>query len=129
MTMLLFLLLALQIKHFVFDWLWQPPFMWQNKGTFGHWGGLVHSGLHGVSTWAILVFLFPPAPAPLGLAFLVAISEFLAHYLIDWAKMNINRIQGWKATTHHAFWVLTGADQLAHQLTYLAVAAYWSSLW
>lgn len=115
---LIWLLLALQIKHFIFDFYWQPPFMWRNKGTFGHIGGIVHSGVHALATFVILCFFTIPT-----LALVIAILEFAAHYFTDWAKMNINRIKGWTATTHNEFWQLTGLDQLLHQLTYVAILA------
>lgn len=113
---IIFLLALFLVKHFVFDFWYQPPYMWQNKGTFGHLGGIVHSGLHAVSTLAILVF-FVSIP----LAALLAAMEFVLHYAIDWAKMNINRVKGWTATTHNEFWQLTGFDQLLHQLTYILI--------
>ncbi|UTU08035.1 hypothetical protein CcrC1_gp349 [Caulobacter phage C1] len=132
MTNVLWLMLLLQIKHFVFDWVYQPPYMWKNKGTFGHWGGIVHSGLHAAWT-ALILALFGgvvlPPDAAMKVIPWIALGEFIAHYLIDWAKMNINRKMGWTATTHHAFWVLTGFDQLLHQLTYLAIIAYWVTYW
>lgn len=119
MINVLVLLTLLQVKHFILDFWWQPPFMWQNKGTFGHWGGIVHSGLHALVTALILLF-FIPSPT---IALFIATGEFIAHYLIDWAKMNINRKMGWTATTHNEFWQLTGFDQLMHQLTYVAIIA------
>lgn len=90
--------------------------MWRNKGTFGHPGGVVHSGLHALATFGIMCFLILPT-----LALAVAILEFVIHYLVDWAKMNINRIKGWTATTHNEFWQITGLDQLLHQLTYILI--------
>lgn len=115
---LVWLLIALQVKHFIFDFFWQPPFMWQNKDKLGHIGGIVHSGVHALSTFAILCFFTFPI-----LALAIAILEFVVHYFTDWAKMNINRIKGWTATTHNEFWQLTGLDQLFHQLTYVAILA------
>lgn len=117
-NMALPIMTALLVKHYFFDFHWQPPFMWQNKGTFGHWGGIVHSGLHAFVTWLLLVFL---APIPLWYLALIALAEFVVHYLTDWAKMNINKKMGWTATTHNEFWQLTGLDQLVHQLTYIFI--------
>lgn len=111
------LLALLLVKHFVWDFYYQPPYMWQNKGTFGHWGGVVHSGLHAFTTFIILLFFTAPL-----LALLLMLFEFVVHYLTDYAKMNINRIKGWGATTHNEFWQLTGFDQLIHQLTYIVIA-------
>lgn len=115
---MLLLLTALLIKHFIFDFYYQPPFMWQNKGKFGHWGGIAHSGLHALATFLILLF-FTITP----IALFACLFEFVIHYLTDWCKMNINRIKGWGATTHEQFWQLTGFDQLIHQLTYIVIVA------
>ena len=112
------LLSLLLVKHFVWDFYYQPPYMWQNKGTFGHWGGIVHSGTHAFTTFIILLFFTAPV-----IAMLLMLFEFVVHYLTDYAKMNINRIKGWGATTHNEFWQLTGFDQLVHQLTYIAIVA------
>ena len=122
---MLLLMTLLLVKHFIWDFWYQPPFMWQNKGTFGHWGGIVHSLTHAVTTFIILVFWLEN---PFG-ALLLATFEFVVHYLTDYAKMNINRIKGWGATTHNEFWQLTGFDQLVHQLTYIAILAMitWSN--
>lgn len=112
------LLTLLLVKHFIFDFYYQPPYMWQNKGTFGHMGGIVHSGLHAIATFAILLFFTAPVVALAAMVF-----EFIVHYWTDYAKMNINRIKGWGATTHNEFWQLTGFDQLVHQLTYVVILA------
>ena len=112
------LITLLLVKHFVWDFFYQPAYMWQNKSTFGHWGGIAHSGIHAVTTFVILLF-FTTMPV----AIFAAVFEFVLHYLTDWAKMNINRAKGWGATTHNEFWQLTGFDQLVHQLTYIAILA------
>lgn len=112
------LLTLLLVKHFIWDFWYQPPYMWQNKGTFGHWGGIAHSGVHAVTTFVILCFYIFPA-----LALALAVFEFVVHYWTDWAKMNINRVKGWGATTHNEFWQLAGFDQLVHQLTYVVILA------
>jgi hypothetical protein len=93
--------------------------MWQNKGIFGHWGGISHSGIHAFTTYIILCFFVDSTE----FALLLAVGEFVIHYITDYAKMNINRIKGWGATTHDEFWQLTGFDQLVHQLTYVAIIA------
>lgn len=110
----LYILLILSIKHFVIDFPMQGPYQWMNKGTYGHPGGILHSGLHAVATALILIFVTTPMTAAL-----LASIEFLAHYHIDWAKMNINKKMGWGANTHPQFWTLLGVDQLLHTLTYL----------
>lgn len=114
----LLLLTLLLVKHFVWDFFYQPPFMWQNKGSFGHPGGIVHSGLHAVTTFFLLLPFTTVTTSAILLVF-----EFVVHYATDWAKMNLNRVKGWTATTHNEFWQLTGLDQLVHQLTYVAILA------
>lgn len=111
---MILLITLLLIKHFILDFFYQPPYMWKNKGTYGHIGGLWHSFLHAWATACILMFFTPWAIA-------IAALEFVIHYHIDWAKMNINRVKGWTATTHNEFWQLTGFDQLLHQLTYVLI--------
>lgn len=110
------LLTALTVKHFVFDFLYQPPYQWKNKGTYGHWGGLVHSGQHMVATFLILLFFTNAL-----IAVIASIIEFFIHYHMDWFKMNLNRMKGWTATTHNEFWVLTGFDQFVHSMTYILI--------
>jgi hypothetical protein len=118
MTTVLWLITALLVKHFIWDFYYQPPYMWQNKGTLGHLGGIIHSGVHALTTIIILYQFISPENAVL-----LGLFEFVVHYWTDWAKMNINRIKGWTATTHNEFWQLTGFDQLVHQLTYVAIIA------
>lgn len=117
MTALL-LLTLLTLKHFVFDFLYQPPFQWQNKGTYGHIGGIVHSGQHAAASFVILLFFVAPL-----LAAAIVLAEFVIHYHMDWFKMNYNAKKGWTATTHNEFWVLLGVDQLVHSLTYVGMVA------
>ena len=115
MTTILLLLFLLQIKHLIVDWCWQPEFEWKNKGTYGHPGGILHAFKNAIGTALVFSFFFPMWPL---LIFVFAV-DFLLHYHIDWAKMNINRIKGWGPTTHEQFWWLTGFDQFLHQITYL----------
>lgn len=110
---------ALLVKHYVFDFYYQPPFQWKNKGTYGHIGGIIHAGQHAIPSFLIFIALGVSA----FIALLIALFEFIAHYHIDWAKMNINKHYGWGANTHEQFWQLLGADQLAHHICY-AVMIY-----
>lgn len=113
-------MLALVIKHFIVDFPLQAhPYQYKNKGTYGHPGGLLHSGLHLIGTF---LFLLPFAHSSrLDALFMVATFDGVVHYHIDWAKMNINAKMGWGPTTHEQFWILLGVDQLLHMLTYLAI--------
>jgi hypothetical protein len=113
MKTLIVLLLLLQVKHLVIDWILQPPWMWRNKGSYGHYGGVVHAAFNAIGTYAcFLVITTNP---------LVLLLDFVIHYHIDWAKMNITRLTKWGPTTHPEFWWLTGFDQFLHQVTYIGL--------
>ncbi len=114
------LLLALfGIKHFVVDFLLQRPYQYLNKGTYGHPGGLVHAGLHGLGTVATL-WIF----ADLTWIIIMALFDMIIHYHVDWAKVKINKKFNWNANTHEEFWWLLGFDQLLHWLTYCAIIGW-----
>jgi len=110
--------LWLQIKHFIFDYVVQTPFQFRNKGTYGHPGGILHSGLQALGT--VPAFFILPPGWPLGLAIIV--GEFIVHYHTDWAKEQTLRRM--KLTTSDAwYWRLLGFDQFVHQVTYVVIAA------
>lgn len=123
---MIWLLLALQVKHFVFDFAVQPKWMHANKGIFGHPGGIAHAALHGVASGVILWALGFGS-----ISVAVCAAEFIAHYTIDWTKMNITRAMRWVPVPQgpyswphsEAFWIFLGVDQLAHQLCYVAIVA------
>jgi hypothetical protein len=116
----LFLLMLLFIKHFIVDFPLQSyPYQYKNKGTYGHPGGILHSGLHAGGTLICLVFF-----VPLQLATMLAVVDGIIHYHIDWSKMNFNKKFGYGPTTHEGFWILLGLDQLLHALTYIGIVAY-----
>lgn len=61
------------------------------------------------------------------LVMILGVSEALAHYWIDWGKMNINQAMGWGPTNSECFWYTLGADQFFHYMTYLIILAIWFS--
>ncbi|MDE2096562.1 MAG: DUF3307 domain-containing protein [Patescibacteria group bacterium] len=78
--------ILLQTKHLIADWIIQPRWMHQNKGKVGHPGGIAHAAFHAILTASVLIFF-----ASGELTLIIAAAEFVAHYLIDWAKMNANK--------------------------------------
>lgn len=112
------LLVFFQIKHFIGDYLWQTDWMLANKGRYGHPGGVVHAGVHGALSAPILIW----AGVPIGLVLMLALAEAAVHYHIDWAKACAVRLRDLDAG-QTAFWRFLGADQGAHQLTYIALFA------
>ncbi len=113
MTFELLLILLLFTKHCIVDFPLQVPYHYQNKGTYGHPGGIQHALLHGVGT--ALVFLLVSWPA----AIILGLIDAVLHYHIDWAKMNLNSKLGYGPTTHEQFWWLLGLDQYLHAVTYI----------
>lgn len=111
---ILLCLALLQIKHLLVDWCWQPAYEWQNKGTYGHWGGIRHALKNAVGTGMCFVPF-----VGVWWVMLIMLLDFVAHYHVDYIKMRVNKTMGWGPTTHAEFWWLTGADQAAHQLCYM----------
>jgi hypothetical protein len=114
---LLAVIAVLEFKHYVFDYLFQTPYQFMNKGTYGHPGGFVHAGLQALGTLA--AFLVIPPSLAVGVAIIV--GEFIVHYHIDWTKEQWLRSGGYKPTDG-AYWRIYGTDQLAHQATYMVIA-------
>lgn len=116
----LFLLLLFQLKHYYADFVIQTYQQTVRKGIYRDVVGISHSLDHlWTSLVALLIFsIFYTVPA--GVILVICILEGLLHYHIDWAKVHY----GCKDLTKPVFWNQFGMDQLAHQLTYLAMAWY-----
>lgn len=110
------ILFCLFLKHFIIDFPLQGPYQWKNKGTYGHLGGILHTGLHSIGTFFVLLSFASP-----NAAIMFAVLDGVVHYHIDWAKMNVNLKMGWKPDTHPEFWILLGLDQFLHTATYLVI--------
>lgn len=118
MNTTVFILLALfGIKHFIADFLMQFEYMLREKGIYGATGGIHHAMLHAVFTFLILVFFCPNGNEIIALAAV----DFFIHYHVDFVKQQLNR---GLTTADRGFWVLLGADQALHYLTYIAIIAY-----
>lgn len=109
----LILITLLFTKHFIVDFPLQTPYQWMNKGTYLHPGGILHSMCHAGGTLMCFAWYAPLA------AYYLAAIDFILHYHIDWAKMNLNEKFGWKSNEHPEFWYLLGLDQFLHALTYI----------
>lgn len=107
----------LQVKHFVADFVLQTDRMVVEKGIYGARYGIYHSLIQSVGTFLAFCWIHPL------LGILTAFVDFLAHYHIDWAKININK--KWSYTpANKEFWFWLGLDQLAHQLTYVLLVGW-----
>lgn len=107
------------LKHFFLDFIFQFPYHYQNKGKYGHPGGISHALLHSTGTLIIVMIFFIPVSGLL-LA-LILYGEFVIHYHVDWAKVNISKKLGWGPNTSDYYWWLLGLDQLLHYLTYVGI--------
>ncbi len=109
-------LFLLFIKHFICDFPLQAyPWMYRNKGTYMHPGGIAHAGIHALGTLLVL------APFIGSLSVLYAAIDMLVHYHIDWAKMNISKRYDLQPNNSERFWILLGFDQLLHHITYFMI--------
>ena len=115
------LVFAFQVKHLIVAFLLQPPYMWKNKGKLFHPGGWLHAGLHGVTTFLLIWKLSPAGDDHLRQIFLLSLGETLAHFLIDFAKVNVCEYFGWRANTSPNYWYMLGLDQFLHQVCYLVI--------
>lgn len=114
MTLLLVTLFF--IKHTIADYFMQYSWMIKDKGTYGAWGGIAHSGYHGLLTFGVLILFI----SDLLLVIALSIADMLIHYHVDYVKSNF-----WKekklTAMDQAYWVAHGVDQLAHFLTYIGI--------
>ncbi|BCH26249.1 hypothetical protein MesoLjLc_61680 [Mesorhizobium sp. L-8-10] len=117
-TYLLLLLVGLQTKHFVADYLLQTRWMLAGKASFRKPGGYCHVGVHAVGSLIVLIL----AGVPAAMMAVLLIAEAVVHYLIDFGKAAWSRNRPADITSA-PFWAAHGADQLLHQITY-AVMVY-----
>lgn len=124
---LMALVTVLTIKHFLADFTpLQTHYMLANKGKYGHWGGISHSGIHALLSFVVLFVSTEMSFDILRTILYLSVGEFLVHYHMDWFKENYNRMNGWKSTDYQ-FWILFGVDQLVHHLTYVAMILIYAS--
>jgi len=111
-------LAAFAVKHFFCDFSLQTARMVQQKGHYGHVGGLQHAGIHTAGTAIVLLALTVDPVIATVLAFL----DGVVHYHVDWVKEQM--VRRLKFTPDDsAFWIWLGLDQLMHYLTYIAILA------
>ena len=109
----LWLMAALLVKHFIFDYPFQMKYMLEEKGTYLAEGGVHHAFAHGFGTAAVFALM-----GFYTVAGTLAVLDVLIHYHVDYLKMKINRWSGLKPDSK-GFWNALGADQLVHGLTYV----------
>lgn len=118
MTVLLTTLIWLQVKHFMADYVLQSEWMIGGKGNLRKPGPYIHASIHAV---AIMPILWLSSMDAIWVS-AIASTEFLVHFLNDHLKAVHGHRQPHSIDTR-LFWMLHGADQLAHHLTYSAILA------
>lgn len=119
---ILFLLALLHLKHFLADFPLQTPYM-LGKGKDGNAWILpltAHCFVHASLTALILIFFNP-------MMIWLSVWEFVAHFIIDRVKVTYRLPSGPWADQDRGkylakYYTAFGLDQLAHQLTYIAMA-------
>jgi hypothetical protein len=117
---ILLLLLLLQIKHWYADFKIQTYMQTIKKGVWLDPIGMSHTLDH---MWTTLVVLFVFSffhTLSVSAILTIAILEGIYHYMVDYTKVKY----GCKDNTKPLFWNQFGLDQLAHQVSYLAIAAF-----
>jgi hypothetical protein len=111
-------LVLFETKHYICDFVLQTAYQYRNKGIYGHPGGLIHAGLHIVGSIPALLVMTQTT----WLIAAILAAEFVVHYHVDWFKEQINkRLE--LTVDGSRYWVVFGADQLTHQLTYVIILA------
>ena len=108
---------ALQVKHFICDGPLQTRDMVQAKGHYGRPLGLLHAFIHALGTLIVLAGFGIALPQ----VFLLGLLDFVIHYHVDFSKETVVRKAGWTPSQAQFWWALS-ADQMVHQLTYLLIA-------
>ena len=117
--LILWALLAFQVKHLICDYILQTSFQVENKGFYGRGGGIIHAGCHALFSVPVLLIA---TRTPWMIAAAVS-AEFLIHYHIDWLKARSERRYGW-TPQDKIYWIAFGVDQFLHQITYIGMLAW-----
>ena len=108
------LITYLMIKHVIADYFMQYSWMIKDKGKYGAWGGLAHSGWHGVLTSAVIAWF----GFHILFSILLGLLDSVIQYHLDYVKSNF-----WKkrklGPSDQKYWIAHGVDQFLHFMTYI----------
>lgn len=127
MTKVIVILILFELKHFLCDWVFQTEYMAAGKCRLHGWlmPLLSHAGLHAVGTFAVMLIV----SRSIRVAAFLAVFDLICHFTIDRIKSSPNMFGTYK-TQDRWFWILLGADQAAHHLTYFFIVfAYFKQLY
>ena len=114
----LLIILILQFKHWYADFYIQSYHQTVRKGIYRDPVGISHTLDHVIGTLTALVILIPFINISPITILVCGLLDLVVHYHVDWLKVKF----GSKDITQTRYWREFGADQLAHQLTYLLFA-------
>ena len=112
---ILIVLIWLQVKHWIVDFVLQTDAQVKGKAIYGDRIGISHSLEQAIGTLVALLIASFYVELSVFWIMIAAIVDGVIHYHIDWAKMN----WGNRDITTKAFWSHLGLDQMAHQFCYL----------
>ena len=115
---ILLLLVLFQIKHWYADFKIQTYMQTVKKGVWLDPIGMSHTWDHIWTSLVVLSVFWLIHPFGLIYIPIVVLAEGIYHYLVDYTKVRY----GCKDNTKPLFWNQFGLDQMAHQLSYLAIA-------
>ena len=109
------IIIALAIKHFLADYIFNPAFTPTDKHIYGSIGSFGHLGMH--MFWCIVALVWF---LPFKVVILATLFDGFVHYHEDYIKTKwLYRRKGLSDRVRRA---ITGADQLVHILTYIIIA-------
>lgn len=114
------LLFLLQVKHWYADFKIQTYMQTIKKGVWLDPVGITHTTDHMKATAVVLLIFWLMFPVNIMSLVIVWLLEGPYHYTVDYTKVKY----GSKDNTQPLFWNQFGLDQMAHQLSYLAIAWY-----
>lgn len=114
--LLLWLLIIFQLKHFFADFVFQNVWMLQKArpGWDFFWPLTIHSGIHGLSTLAVALYLNPAL-------WWLSLVDFVVHFLMDRIKAGPRYLGRFSDVRGKAFWVCFGFDQMVHHTTHIFI--------
>ena len=113
---ILLMIVGLELKHFVADYLLQFDWAIKGKGSVFKLGGYFHAAVHAGGSFAVLVI----AGLPTTFIIVMVMAEFAVHYMLDFGKVHYSKDVS-SVERPRLFWALNGLDQLLHHLTYVVM--------
>jgi len=112
---ILIVLVWLQVKHWIVDFILQTDSQVKTKGIYGNPTGISHSIDHVIGSLIALLIASSYVSIDPGWIIIASLVDGILHYHIDYVKMRY----GNRDITNKEFWSHLGLDQMAHQMCYL----------